>query len=489
MPPADPDDVENLLFVFTDQQRRDSLGCYGGAAATPAVDGLAADGVRFERAYTPTAICSPARASVVSGVRPQRHGILRNAGEGTDLASAFPCYPGRLREAGYDAWLAGKWHLGEPPATFGLDGEHYPGWFYPEDHEDYLAYLDARDLPPLTPDRLRDPVPVEDGLAGALDTRPRAASFTSFVTERAIERIDACAASDAPFYGSVHYYGPHNPYYLPEPYWSMYDPAEVALPESAVRETFEGKPWVHRVQRDVSGLDDVPLAEWRRLIAAYRGYVSFIDDELGRLLDALAARGLADSTAVVFASDHGGFVTAHKMHDKGPAMYEDVYRIPLVATGLGAAGRVEDRFASLLDLAPTFLDLAGASIPEAYDGRSLLGLYDDVDWRSDVLCEFHGHQFPYEQRMLRTDRYKLVLNQHDTAELYDLETDPHEVDNRIADPEYGDVAARLHRRLCERLHDASDDYADLPPKLSGTVAVGGDAGGDPDPDSDSESGA
>jgi len=472
MPPDGPGDVENVLLVFTDQQRQDSPGCYGGAA-TPAVDGLAADGVRFDRAYTPIAICSPARASVVTGVRPSRHGIRRNVGEGTDLASGFPCYPGRLREAGYEAWLSGKWHLGDPPAAFGLDGAHYPGWFYPEDHDDYLAYLDARDLPRLTPDSLRDPVPAGgDGLAGALDTRPRAASFTSFVTERAIERIDASARADAPFYGSVHYYGPHNPYYLPEPYWSMYDPEDVCLPESAIRETFEGKPWVHGVQRDVSGLEDLPLAAWRRLIAAYRGYVSFIDDEVGRLLDALAARGLADSTAVVFASDHGGFVTAHRMHDKGPAMYEDIYRIPLIATGLGATGHVEERFASLLDLAPTFLDLAGAPIPDAYDGRSLLDLYrTGEDWRTDVLCEFHGHQFPYEQRMLRTDRYKLVRNQHDTAELYDLEADPHEVTNRIDDPAYGDVAARLHRRLRERLAAADDDYGDHASKLSGTVAV------------------
>jgi arylsulfatase A-like enzyme len=172
----------------------------------------------------------------------------------------------------------------------------------------------------------------------------------------------------------------------------MYDPEDVDIPESAIRKTFGEKPWVHKVQRHPSCLDAIPLEDWRRIIAAYMGYVTFID-EVGRLLDALEELGAADDTLVVFSSDHGGFVTGHKMHDKGPAMYEDIYNVPFIVNGPGFDGEAEDAFVSLLDLAPTFCEAAGVEIPDAYVGRSLFDLFrDDTDWREDVVAEFHGHK-------------------------------------------------------------------------------------------------
>jgi arylsulfatase A-like enzyme len=466
-------DIENVLFVLTDQQRCDSLGCYGNdRVATPNIDRIASDGTRFERAYTPAAICSPARASILTGVWPHTHGALQNVDDDQSLADAFPCYPEQLDAAGYNLGHAGKSHVGDPPSAFGFDGKHLPGWFYPERHPAYEAYLDEHGYRSMTREVLSERFPDQPGLeAGALDERPVEATFTRFVTEEALSLIDRYADSEEPFYQGVHYYGPHNPYYLPEEYFHMYDPDDVELPESAIRETFEGKPWVVRVQRDESSLDEIELDDWDRIIAAYYGYVSFIDDEVGRLLDALDDHGIADETAVVFTSDHGAFLTAHKLHDKGQAMYEDIYNVPFVTRNLGFEEDAVEDFVSLLDLAPTFCDLAGAAIPEAYAGRSLLDRAAGADdWRSDIHAEYHGHQFPYEQRMLRTERYKLILNQNDTAELYDLEEDPHELDNVIADPEYGAVSERLYERLQERL-DACDDTGvdDYSSKLSGTI--------------------
>jgi arylsulfatase A-like enzyme len=464
------DHPENVLFVFTDQQRQDSLGCYGGVAETPNLDGLAASGTRFDRAYTPTAICSPARAATVSGMRPHHNGVARNTTGDVDLHERCPCYPGLLREAGYNVGLSGKWHVGDP-GDFGFDGDHIEGHFYSRDYEEYLAYLDERDLPRMTEDVIEDRFPDVPGVhAGGRDTRPQAASFTEYVTTNGEEMIgeyaDAYHQEGTPFYQSVHYFGPHNPYYLPEPYWSMYDPEDIELPESAVKETFENKPRAHRAQADVSSLDEIPIEDWRRIVAAYRGWVTYIDDQVGRLLDTLETEGVRDDTLVVFSSDHGGFATAHKMHDKGPAMYEDIYNVPFIADGLGIESD-HDAFVSLLDLAPTFLDAAGVDIPEEYDGASLFDIDADHD-RNTARAEFHGHQFPYEQRMLRDGRYKLVLNERDTAELYDLEEDPNELDNKIGNPAYGAVAERLYDRLVGELAAEGDDGMEPnPSKLSG----------------------
>jgi len=451
----------NILLVMTDQQRVDSIGAYGnGWVETPTLDGLAADGTRFDRAYTPAAICSPARGAVLTGMRPHRNGLTRNVDEGTTLADDWPCYPQRLRDAGYNVGHVGKTHVGQPPSAFGMDGEHYPGWYYPHDNPVYKKYLDERDLPHMSVEHLRDAFP--DGgdtyQSGAVDDRPVEASFTHFLTERGLDRMEEYAddASETPFYLSVQYFGPHNPYYLPEEYLHRYDPDDIDLSESAIKETFERKPWVHRVQAEKSGLADLSIQDWRRQIAAYHGWVTFIDNEVGRLLDGLAEHGVREDTVVVFASDHGAFLTRHKMHDKGPAMYEDIYNVPF------------------LDIAPTFCDLAESAIPDAYDGRSLLELTGgSTDWREYARGEFHGHQFAYQQRMIRGDRYKLVLNAFDTNEFYDLQEDPHELDNRIGDPEYGAAIERLYDRLMTDLRAENDPFVTGPTrKLSVTSHVG-----------------
>lgn len=178
--------------------------------------------MRFENAYTPAAIC-----------------FARACGGRTWDAS-----PQQLREAGYNVGLSGKWHLGQHPREFGMDGEYLPGWYYSAEPPDYLRYLEERDLP--EPDRiyLQDAFP-DDGetyQSGCADTRPADAHFTRYITERAIEQLDEYCESVEPFYGSVHYFGSHTPYYLPEEYFYMYDQSEIELPESAIKETFEKKP-------------------------------------------------------------------------------------------------------------------------------------------------------------------------------------------------------------------------------------------------------
>jgi arylsulfatase A-like enzyme len=452
---------DNVLCIVTDQQRQDSIGAYGNDfVETPNLDRLADDGTRFDRAYTPTAICSPARASIVTGVTPTTHGITRNLRSGTTIDEDFPCYPQMLRDAGYNVGLDGKWHLGKHPREFGFDGEHYYGFMHPLEHDDYVSYLDEHGFERWSEDVVEQyPSADAEYVIGGIDTRPVEATFTYFIAERTIERIEAYADEypETPFYVGSHFFGPHRPYFIPEEYFDMYDPDDVHLPESAVKERFENKPTVQKHRYRKTDLENLSVEQWRKIIAVYHGYVTFIDDQIGRILDALERRGLADDTAVLFTTDHGSFVTAHKSLDKGPMMYEDIYNVPMITRGLGIDEADVSEFTSLLDLAPTFLDLADVAIPDVYEGQSLLDLGRGTDdWRDHVVAEFHGLNYPYEQRMLRTDRYKFVLNAGDVSELYDLREDPHELANRVSDPEYADVRDRLETRLGEILRERDD---------------------------------
>lgn len=360
----------------------------------------------------------------------------------------------------------GKWHVGKEkgPEEYGFEGAHYPGWGNPVRHPDYEQYLQERGLPSFSlKSTMQGTFPNgEPGIeiAGVLD-QPVEATFEYFLAERTIERLREYARGGQPFFLSCHWFGPHLPYYLPDAYYNMYDPAQVQLPAS-MAETFVGKP---RVQQHYSGLwsfDSFTPDQWRKLIAVYWGYVTLIDEQVGRILAAMRELGLEQSTAVVFSADHGEFTGAHRLNDKGPAMYDDIYRIPLLMKVPGApSARVEQRFATLTDLTPTFLDLAGLEPPDHFDGRSLLPLVrgDQVpDWPGEVYGEFHGHHFPYPQRMIRTDRYKLVVNPADLNELYDLQADPHELLNRYGHPELSGVRQDLMQRLYRTLRERGDNF-------------------------------
>jgi arylsulfatase A-like enzyme len=465
----------NVLFLMTDQHRVDTLGAYGNpAGTTPVLDELSRTGVRFDRWYTPTAICTPARASLLTGQAPFRHKVLanheRNVGHHEDLPEGTFTFPEALRKAGYNCGLVGKWHAGteRTAADFGFDGPDLAGWHNPVDHPDYLAYLGARGLPPYAiSDRIRGTLPNgrPGNLLAARLHQPVEATFEAYLATRTIEMLERYAedlrSSDKPFFCALHFFGPHLPYVLPDEYFDLVDPATIELPPS-VAETFEGKPPVQRNYSAHWTYDTIDEETSRKLIAVYWGYVALIDAQIGRVLEALQRLGLVEDTSVFFTCDHGEFTGAHRLHDKGPAMYEDIYRTPgLLRVPGRAGGVVREEFVSLLDCTATILDLAGLDTAPAVDSTSLLPLVSedrDVAWREELVCEFHGHHFPYPQRMLRTDRYKLVVNPDSVSELYDLEADPHELCNAYDDPALADVRRDLMARLYVALRDRGDNF-------------------------------
>jgi arylsulfatase A-like enzyme len=217
------------------------------------------------------------------------------------------------------------------------------------------------------------------------------------------------------------------------------------------------------VQRNYSAhwtFDTIPIEVTRKLIAVYWGYVTLIDQQLGRILSRLDELGLTEETAVFFTADHGEFTGAHRLHDKGPAMYEDIYRIPGIIRVPGAEPQVRDEFVTLTDCTATILDLAGCDPAPAVDSRSLVPLVrgEHPDWPAELVAEFHGHHFPYPQRMIRDERYKLVVNPESVNELYDLAEDPHELTNRYPHPELQPVRRRLMRRLYDLLRERGDNF-------------------------------
>ena len=467
----------NILFLFTDQHRTDTLGCYGNRVCrTPAIDRLAAGGTRFERAFTPTAICTPARASLLTGLLPFEHTLLanyeRNQGFREELPPEHIPFSRYLLDAGYRVGLEGKWHVGKErgPEEYGFEATHYPGWHNPVTHPEYEAYLEQRNLPlfRLRPDtEVRGTFPNGEPanlLASVLD-QPVEATFEHYLADKTIQKLREYAAGyregGKPFYLACHFFGPHLPYLVPQGYFDLYKPSEVELPAS-MAENFAAKPVVQRHYSAHWAFDSFSPEEWRKLIAIYWGYVTLVDEQVDRILGALEELGLAEDTAVIFSSDHGEFTGAHRLNDKGPAMYEDIYRIPLVIRVPGSLpGRTEGRFATLIDLVATFLDLANLPVPPRYRGRSLLPLVrgEEVpDWPEEVTAEFHGHHFPYPQRMIRTERYKLVVNPADVNELYDLKEDPHELTNRYNHREMAGVRRRMMGQLYTLLEERGDNF-------------------------------
>ena len=294
--------------------------------------------------------------------------------------------------------------------------------------------------------------------------QPTEATFEAYLADLTIEKIGAYAAEGKPFYLNCHFFGPHLPYLLPDEWYDLIDPDDIDLPAS-MAETFADKPAIQRTYSAYWGADGFDAPQWRKLIAIYRGYVAMIDHQIGRILAALDEHGLREDTVVCFTADHGEFTGAHRLNDKAPAMYDDIYRIPALIHTPGSPGARCDGFVSLLDFHATILDVAG--LPTAASrGTSLLDP-NAVDERREIVAAFHGHHFGYAQRMLRDRRYKLIVNPEGTDELYDLHNDPDELCNVVNVPAYADVAGELRRRLYRILVERGDRFAQWMAIMSG----------------------
>lgn len=481
------DDRRNILLILTDQHRFDTLGCYGNPTCkTPNLDGLAARGVRFDYGYCGVVPCSPSRAALFTGLYGHKNNVPTNGGR---LNPNVPTLASELSAAGYSLGYAGKWHVDNPknPTDHGFLGKDFPGYGFPITgavvknwpggkkvstvSKLYAAYLEEHGYP--QPEALENHFGSTMGRLQrqiyGLQSGTMEHHFEHIVTEETVNLLRTMKekrnADGSPFFMWANFWGPHSPCFVPEPYYSMYDPE--SIPEDpAWRETWERKPYVQQLTERYWGLSSNGWEGMREVVARYWGYVTMIDDMIGIMLKELEKLGLADDTVVAFSADHGDAMGAHKLFEKGPFPYEESHRLPFIVAhpDCTAPGSATDAGVLLQDLFPTFLELAGRTPPEVPDSRSILQLAlgnSAAKGRDELYSQFTSHTFPHEHRVLRTRTHKFVFNVADIGELYDLEQDPHELTNLFGLPETRELQQSLLKRMMAVARELDDPILKL----------------------------
>jgi arylsulfatase A-like enzyme len=522
---TDPETLErapNFLIVMTDQQRWDHLGAYGNRVVrTPNIDGIAAQGLRVEGFHVSNPICQPNRACMATGQISTVNGCRQN---GIPVALESTTFAEVLRAAGWRTGLVGKAHYQNvtdipapprqprgtgalPPEPFGharRDQRTGPAyghevrtlWAREPDHAlplpyfgfehvrlcighgdqvegHYTGWLRARHP---DPDRLRGPANALDDPATRVaqcwqTALPEELHPTSYIAEEAIRFLERQAPGQ-PFLLQVSFPDPHHPFTPPGRWWSMYDPADVALPATFHRPLAARNDLPEAALRAYRMGDADPASHWpfhvseaamRRILALNYGAISFVDEAVGRMLAALRARGLDEDTVVCFLSDHGDYMGDHGTVLKLGLHYRSVIRTPFLwrdTAGRRAQGVLE-RQASAIDLAPTILQRAGLRVPLGMQGRDILAgdagdppvliedpgiaVFADADARSAITTLVHEGW-----------RLSLLEDAPDWGELYDLRNDPEEIENRWSGPGAAAAKARMLEALARRQIDLRD---------------------------------
>lgn len=457
----------NFLIILTDQQRVDTLGCYGARVCqSPAVDDFARTAARFTQAYSVCALCTPARASMLTGQYPHRHGLIRNSEDWyckTEFGPQDRLLSQDLSASGYACGLVGKWHCGieRLPRDFGFFGMNVPGYGKVHKTREYADYVRERGLDTGTIEPFGGGWHPNTVLAGRR-TGDVEASVPYFVAEQTIQALKRQAAEDRPFLLFSNFWGPHAPYFPNEPYASMYDP-RIIEPWGNFHETFADKPNAHRRYLEAflgPGKRERSWDECATWAAAYYGFASQIDAQIGRVMGTLDELGLAGNTVVIFTADHGDLLGCHGgMHDKCSIMCQETYQIPfLVRVPDAQPGITVDQPITNMDITATVLDLAGVSVERTLDSRSVAPFCrgDSATREPDVMCEFNGHHYLYESRMVTDGRWKYVFNAPEIDELYDLENDPWETTNLAANRRHADILSHYQERLLAHAEESGD---------------------------------
>ena len=427
----------NILLVMADQLVPFLTGAYGHPVVrTPALDALGADGVRFDAAYTPYPLCSPARAALLTGRYASGLGCYDNA---SVLPADEPTVAHYLTNAGYETVLSGKMHFIGPDQLHGfrrrLTTDVFPATM------DWVPTMDEEGRF-VRGGHARSYVPPNVGVA-------RWTKFLSYDEEthfRALEFIRERGRLDPeePFFLVVSYHHPHDPFKVTRELWDLYDGETIDLPrmpDEVERSAMD--IWANEAHET----DQVDLSDPAALTAlrrAYYGLVTYVDRKLGELREALEQTGQARDTVVLFASDHGDMLGERGMVQKR-CFYEWSVRVPLLLAfpdGRDAGTSVIEPV-SLLDLVPTLLDLAGVDRRLPLDGESLL----DVRRDRVVLAEYHVEKVRAPCFMARRGRFKYILVHGHGSQLFDLQADPSEWENLAGRPEVGDVEAELHAAI------------------------------------------
>ena len=457
MPDRPPHDRPNVLLVMSDQQRADTLGYLGKTACkTPNMDRLAREGVSFERAITPCPLCLPSRAALFTGRYPHENDMMDNTTSALIECQLFDTF----RSGGYEVSYAGKWHLGHDNIGRFTDRDAgdstalYSQWCKERNLVDGWTFNDPRVRTYRTPS-MSTPV------ALPLDMAPETTN-DAYIADIAIKHLRT-RDRDRPFFQVCSFNGPHPPFMIPEPYFSMYDSELIEEPSNFGPQ--EGEPEVNRASyyRQLFLDHGSDFDAWRKSYAVYWGFTSLIDDQLGRILDELDAQGVLNDTIVLFLSDHGENLGAHGLWHKMVA-YEESIRVPLIMRWpehIRPALR-SDLPVSLIDVAPTLAGLCGLPLHEDWRGLDLSAVARGATsgLHNRTLFALHrplGDWMGTEPwRMIQTDGMKYIWHFGDSAELFDLRSDPFETVNLAMQPRASKTVQRLHEELVEVMRETGD---------------------------------
>lgn len=509
----------NFLFIITDQQRADHLGCYGNdTVKTPNIDGIAQKGTRWDRFYVANPICMPNRASIMTGRMCSAHGARHN---GIPLSKDHTTFVELLKDAGYSTGLIGKSHLqsftglaatnkyepeeGKHTPSLHLrdaqknnrhsedyDLEVVPKWdrplaerlngdFYGFEHVeiaadhadlasgDYLLWAreqraDFDDL--VGPDNALPDNRIEAPQAWRTAV-PEELYSTNWIADRSQDWIAKQAESDAPFFLQMSFPDPHHPFTPPGKYWDMYDPEEMELPASfgkgnlppiaAMQEAMKNGTDPRDNQNPFAVTED----EARAIIALTYGMITMIDDAIGRVLKTLEETGQAGNTIVIFTSDHGDYMGDHGLMLKLLLHYQSIIRVPFIMYDPQnpSTSALDVSLGSSIDIAPTILARAGIQAFNGIQGRDLFAdeAPEAIIVEEDSQRTMTGFDRPQRVRTLVTQSHRMSLRQgEDWNELYDLRADPEEVQNIYDQPSAQPVRQELTDTMLRRMIELQD---------------------------------
>lgn len=426
----------NVIFILTDDHRYDALGFMHPQPwlRTPNLDAMARDGAHLKNAFVTTALCSPSRASILTGVYAHRHQIVDN---NTPIPAGTRFFPQLLQKAGYKTAFIGKWHMGS-----GGD-EPQPGFDKWVSFRGQGTYL-----------------PNPNGLNVDGKHVPQKGYITDELTDYALDWLETIPR-EQPYFLYLSHKAVHSDFVPAERHKGAYAKEKFQPPKTMAEsgENARNRPmWVQNQRNSWHGVDfpyhsDLNISEYYE---RYAETLLGVDDSVGRVIEALRKRGELESTLVIYMGDNGFAFGEHGLIDKRTA-YEESMRVPMLARcpQLFAGGKTIDSVVAGLDIMPTVLSAAGVAIPNDLDGRSMLPLLagkTDPQWRKELLYEYYWERnFPQTPTMhaLRTDRFKYIhyYGIWDIDELYDLQEDPLETTNLISNPERKGTVQALNKRL------------------------------------------
>jgi len=444
----------NLVFILSDDHRFDTMSCAGHPfVKTPHMDRLARGGVLLGNAFVSTALCSPSRATILTGQYVHAHGVTDNV---TALPSGLTTFPQALQKHGYRTGYVGKWHMG------GDTDEPRPGF------DRWVSFRGQGDY--------NDPTINFDG-----QRRKVPGYVTDILTEEATRFIDQSAGR--PFMLYLGHKAVHADFFPADRHKNLYSDVKIPHPASMAdtADNYRGKPdWVRRQRNSWHGVDGMydHRVNFDRFYRDYCRTLAALDESIGRVTDHLASKGLLNDTLLIYMGDNGFLFGEHGLIDKR-TMYEPSIRVPMIAhcPDLFGGNRRVEGMALNLDICPTMLEAAGAPALPTVHGRSLLPLLRGAgEWRTEFLYEyFWERDFPQTPTVLglRTDQHSFMQYHGvwDLDELYDVQKDPHQMNNLMADVRTTTQAGRLFNRIKDP--DLKKLVADLQGRLWKILAATG----------------